>query len=305
MADLLAGLKAKASETLLPQSSPIVAPQETPAPTLTPQTPTQAASQVSSVPQNEQAGLQRLVSGISGKAGGGGFGAQEDVAVTQAASASAMQQRKTILDAIQTQQTATAQEQEAQFQQMHEQDLQIKEQAADVRAKMQQRMSELLSEFSQQGAELDLSRQKAKAEQAGFLMRMGNDKYVAKLRAEAKRAGLINKAKFQEAAMETAFEQQADLMKQDLRFRSMLRADERSFNAKLAKMDVNMAWNILMAEIQDSATQAKYGALSAGVQASIKGLQTYATSGSTPTPPAPTQTSKDFQDSAEPVTMNA
>ena len=300
MADALSPIKS-AAQSLLPPSSPVVAPKEIRTNT-EPITPTQAASQVSAPAADEAATLQHLMQGTTGKGAGTSLsGPQQGTAQVQAVAAGAMTQRKTLLSAIQAQQELTEQEQVSVFQQMHEQDLQLKEQAADVRSKMQQRITELLAEFQQQGADLNLEKQRAKTEQASFLIRMQNDKYIAKLRDEGKRAGLVNKAKFQSAALDTAFEEQAELMTKSLQFKSLTRANARDFTAKLANMDVNTAWEILMSEISTSATQTKYNALASGVTTVAKGIFDAAKS----TPPsagtADTQLSKDVAGSAVPT----
>jgi hypothetical protein len=136
-------------------------------------------------------------------------------------------------------------------------------------------------------------------------MRLQNDKYIYKLRAEAKRAGLLNKARFQEACMETAFQEQQSLLKNDLEFRSLLKADDRAFQKKLAEMGEDMAWSILLSEMSAANTQTRYQAMGNMAQTGIQAASAYAQSRPVQSQPVPTGPAGDASTSTAPSPLAA
>jgi hypothetical protein len=104
-------------------------------------------------------------------------------------------------------------------------------------------------------------------------MRLQNNKYVAKLQDEGRRARLQDKKKFQEAATEMAFKNQLELAQRDLSFRSMMRAEERDFERKMSKMNADLAWNVLMSEVEQQTTQSYYNAAGTAISSTLQALK--------------------------------
>ena len=104
--------------------------------------------------------------------------------------------------------------------------------------------------FEQQGAQLDIKKNQAKLEQAGFLMRLSDDKYTTNLQMNGRRDRLDSEAGFKEALLRTTFADELDLFNNDLEFRALMRADDRAFQERLAKMNIDMAIKLASAENQ-------------------------------------------------------
>jgi hypothetical protein len=254
MASILDTLSNKAKSLLSGQPAAVQAPQQ-------------------SLAAPSQEGVQRLLSATSGKAGTTGGGALPDTTLSTATAVQSQEQVKQAQEqanlALQQQNTQELQA----AQQYSDADIETRNRALSVREQFQQKTTQILQQLSQQRSELDLRKQKSATEQLGLLMRLQNNKYVAKLQDEGRRARLQDKKKFQEAATEMAFKNQLELAQRDLSFRSMMRAEERDFERKMSKMNADLAWNILMSEVEQQTTQSYYNAAGTAISSTLQALK--------------------------------
>lgn len=227
------------------------------------------ATQPSAQPAQD---VLQLTQAISGKAGAASAPVGAEQAGIQAAQNLETTRHRTILDAIHAKEFGQAVDEETQLQGLKDAELEIREKSASLKMQMLQRNAALLQSFRENMGKLDLQRQAAQAEQAGIVLRLSNDKYVANLRNEARRAGLADKAKFQDAMYTAVFQNQLQLMSNDLSFRAALRAEERAFKKKMVEMDIDAAWDILMSEINDSAEVNKYNVVAQGASSTLAAL---------------------------------
>jgi hypothetical protein len=165
------------------------------------------------------------------------------------------------------------QKEEESWMQLKDQDLDVRNQAIQVKQNFNSKIQEILSDFKTKGIELDLERQKAQVDQLTHLMRLSDDKYTTKLKFEGARNRLQNKVSFAEAAMQSQFENQLQLIKEDFEFKSLLRADARAFNIKLEGMGLQQALAILDSELAGAREAAKYQAIGSGIEAGIAGAE--------------------------------
>jgi hypothetical protein len=134
----------------------------------------------------------------------------------------------------------------------------------------------ILTDYSSGQRQLDLTKDKAKLEQLGFSMRLSNDKYLNELENRAKIAGLSNAISFEEELTRSIFADEEELFRNDLDFRAMIAADQRTFQDELAQMDINMALD--MAGASNRALSEKQmwdglgGIIEAGALAYSKGM---------------------------------
>ena len=113
----------------------------------------------------------------------------------------------------------------------------------------------ILTEYSSGQRQLDLNKDKAKLEQLGFSMRLSNDKYLNDLEQRARVADLSNAVNFEEELTRSIFADEEELFRNDLDFRAMIAADQRTFQDEMAQMDINMA--LSMAEASNKALSEK------------------------------------------------
>lgn len=134
----------------------------------------------------------------------------------------------------------------------------------------------ILTDYSSGQRQLDLTKDKAKLEQLGFSMRLSNDKYLNELENRARIAGLSDAISFEEELTRSIFADEEELFRNDLDFRAMISADQRTFQNELAQMDINMALD--MAEASNRALSEKQmwdgigGIVQAGASAYGQGM---------------------------------
>lgn len=170
------------------------------------------------------------------------------------------------------------------------------EQAADARQREQQQkeqsriqLSQMEHDFANKSANilddlranqanLSASQRMAKMEQAGFLARGANENYVKELKRQGQLNRLQNDQEFKYEAARNIFANQEDLLRDDLKFRSMMDADARSFEEALANMSDDFALKMGDKALQSQAAQAQFSAVSGLGSAAIRGYTAYAQS---------------------------
>jgi hypothetical protein len=216
--------------------------------------PVQAAGQI--LGQTEA--LSRISQAASGKAvpGAGGAGAP---ARSQQAELAVVDQVKRgqqeLAKANQMQTLALGQQEQALKDSEEFKNRLMSDEQLAAREKYLETQRGILTDYSSGQRQLDLTKDKAKLEQLGFSMRLSNDKYLNELENRAKIAGLSNAISFEEELTRSIFADEEELFRNDLDFRAMIAADQRTFRDELAQMDINMALD--MAEASNRALSEK------------------------------------------------
>lgn len=120
----------------------------------------------------------------------------------------------------------------------------LDERSLEVRDQFTRQSEAIIRDFARNSQNLDLNRKKARAEQLGFNLRLGNQKYLDDLEDNGRRARLDDAVRFREEVQRSVFTDEQDLFQNDLQFRALMRADERTFADQMAAMDIDYALQI-------------------------------------------------------------
>jgi hypothetical protein len=161
------------------------------------------------------------------------------------------------------------QKEEESWMQLKDQELDVRNQAIQVKQNFNSKVAELIADFKNRGDELDIEKQKSQIDQISQLTRISDDKYVTSLKLEGARSRLQNKTAFAEAAMKSQFENQLQLIEEDFDFKSLLRADERTFKLKLENMGLAQSLSILDNEMSAARKAQMYKSIGSGVETGI------------------------------------
>lgn len=179
----------------------------------------------------------------------------------QVAASAAEQQRKEDVLAGQVQAEQLSQEEEAQWEEFRQKNKQIDEQILNARQDMQNKVDNILQEYSQRTGELVMKQESAKTQYALTLMRLSNDDYLDKLETEAAASRLHESTSFEWELTRSIFEDELDLLRNDLSFRASIAADERAFKEYLTEMSEETAIQLAMEELEAEQTLQQYEAL--------------------------------------------
>jgi predicted glycoside hydrolase/deacetylase ChbG (UPF0249 family) len=223
---------------------------------------------------------QKMAQASTGKAATGTAGASvsniaEQVAEDQTAKQQAEVQQQANL-AERNQQA----EEEQQYLQLADQELDYRNKGLQIKQEFNSQLSKLIQDFKEKGDSLDLEKSKAAAEQIGTLTRLQDDKYVNNLKMEGSKRRLNNMKAFKEAAMESQFSNQINLLNDDFTFKSMLRADDREFKVKMEQMGYQQALDMIESEIQGNKDAMLYRGIGSAIET---GIQAYGTGMFNPT----------------------
>lgn len=114
----------------------------------------------------------------------------------------------------------------------------------------------LIGDLARHGQTMDTQRKNAKIEQLGFLMSLSDEKHINQLQDVAARRRLDNDAQFKLELQRDVFNGYTELFKDNLKFKSMMKADKREFDKQLAQLDFNTALEIMKANIKAANQQA-------------------------------------------------
>ncbi len=229
--------------------------------------PEQIASASTTAPQMN---VQQLTQAASGKAasGVGGIAAsqQQVLAAKQANQAQQQQQQA----AGQQQAVQLQQQQAAQQQQFAQQKAKISEQSARIAEQAQRQTTALMNELAQGKERLGAEQYAAKVQQATQGIRLANDKYLTNLDARAQQANLADDISFSEEMQRAIWNDESNLFNSNMEFQNLLQADQRSFQAQLARMDLDTA--IALAKTEAKAAGAQQMASGVGTLASAEAM---------------------------------
>ena len=219
--------------------------------------------------------------GLGGKALPTISGPQTGSLLDQAAVQTAKLQDRTQQQQAQTVQADTDAKIQQQALQMTNSQLELRSRGLDMRQKMQTQLGSMLQEFEQRKTELETTKMKAAVEQASTLMRLSNDKYIYKLKAEGRKARLDKGIRFKEELSRTLWSEEMDLFNNDLGFRSLMKADERTFERKLSELNIDAAMKLAMGDIDYAQQLGKYSAIGTGISAATQAAVIGATAANT------------------------
>lgn len=108
-------------------------------------------------------------------------------------------------------------------------------------------------------------------EQVGFGLRLQNDQYINQLQDIGQRQRLDDQLSFKKQLAQTVFQDQQDILQNEIAFNRMMDADDREFAEELAQMDINYAMQVADNAAKSAATRQ----IATGIGGTITGgLQT-------------------------------
>lgn len=219
--------------------------------------------------------VQGLIQAKSGKAGAPTQGPATSNVAEQQATQTAQVQQGAQQQAAQAQGAQMANAAVTQGENEALAEAKFSEEQEDVKSRLLQQTNSVLQEYEQGNRTLDFNRDKAKLEQVGFTLRLTNDKYLSNLQREGKKSRLDSDLGFKEELMRTIFADEEELIRDDLDFRALMRADDREFEKLMATMDINTALQIASAESKAANQQQMWGSLGSLASAGIDAAATY------------------------------
>lgn len=147
---------------------------------------------------------------------------------------------------------------------------QLNEQSLNQLSDYYQKADNIAQQLSHGNLKFELTKDKANVEQIGFLTRLGNKTYIDSLKNEGAKKRLDNKKNFESATIDTYFRDMEDLLSSDISFKSALKADNRTFQAKLGEMDIESALAIASSGLSAQAKADMYSSVSAGAAGGLK-----------------------------------
>lgn len=213
--------------------------------------------------------VKSLAQATTGKEAAGVPGAATASLTADLAQLEGQKQQEQLQQQAQAAELQQQQKEEESWMQLKDQELDVRNQAIQVKQNFNSKVAELLADFKQRGDDLDLEKQKAQIDQITQMMRLSDDKYVTGLKMEGARNRLQNKAAFAEAAMKSQFDNQLNLIRDDFEFKSLLKADDRTFKLKLEQMGLAQALEILDTEMKGAREALMYRSIGSGVDTAI------------------------------------
>lgn len=234
-------------------------------------------------------GLRQLVQTMSGKEQQpGATGPQQaDIGELQAAHETKLQgQQQALSEQINT--AGAAQKSEALTQAAEQQQATLGEKVKDNQAQFEIRANSIISDFTNNRRKIETGRDVMALEQAGAALRLGNEKYVAELQRQGDLARLGNQATFKEQAFRDELTSGMILAKDDLVFKDILNADDRTFQWALGQMDIDFALDVAAQANKQANAQATFQGVGSVLSAGAQALATSDWFKATPTPSAGT-----------------
>ena len=162
-----------------------------------------------------------------------------------------------------------AQEAQQQYQQSR---AELDEKQISSQEQYQRQAEAVFRDLARGTREIDFQKDSAKAEQLGFQLRLSNDQYVNNLKLEGMRSRLNSEIAFKEALTVSIFAEEEALYRSNLSFKSMIDANDRSFNERLSEMDIELALELASTEAKG---QAMSNTISGFTQVVKGGIQAY------------------------------
>lgn len=218
---------------------------------------------------------QQMAQASTGKAAAEGTGVAVSNIGEQVATQEAAKQQQQLATQASAMESEQQQKEQEQYMQLHDQELEIRNQALNVKQQFNSRLSQVLAEFKDKGDELDIEKQKAQVDQITQMTRLLDDKYVNSLKINGAKSRLADKKAFAEAALDAAFDNQLSLLNDDFEAKSLLKANDREFQIKLANMGYDSAINIVNAEIEAGKEAMQWRAVGSAIETGIAGYEKF------------------------------
>ncbi len=118
---------------------------------------------------------------------------------------------------------------------------QFRNESTAQKQKYIQASQQIGSELSRNLTTLSEREKLDRMEAASQAARLSDEKYAFNLADEGRRRRLTDTAQFDMALKESVFDDEIDILRKDLKFKSLLDADEQSFQTAMAEMDIATA----------------------------------------------------------------
>jgi hypothetical protein len=243
------------------------------------QQPTGSPSQLAITPQqgaqasdiNQTSQVSKLLAAGSGKATAPGASPTTSNLAEQIQQNQAQLAQDQVAQQGQQQAFQLGQQQRAQEQKVSQQNRQLTEQGLAQQDEFTRQNEALLNSYQNGTKQMNLQKDKARLEQLGFDLRLGNQQYLDNLQREGARSRLDNQVSFGESLQRAVWDDENELFSDSLEFRTILGADQRSFNDQIAQMDLDFAMQVANAQAQEANQRMMWegigGLTSAGVKA--------------------------------------
>lgn len=223
--------------------------------------------------------VEKISRAASGKALTSGVGPSRSRQTEKQVASQVEQGQRALQEQIQAEAVGQAQQTRAIQEQAKFENKLLSQQQLDMQDKFIVKQQEILSSFVRSGREIDLNKEKAKAEQLGFMMRLNTDYYLTDLNDEANRAMLQDDIEFQEELARTLFNEELDLFRDDLDFRSMINADEREFELDIANINIDFALKMAESSAEQANQQMMWQGFGTAVEGGLSAYAKYGKSG--------------------------
>ncbi len=219
---------------------------------------------------DESQKLQTLLRAKSGKAVGGGPVASSNLAEQSAVAQTNQQLQQQVAPAAAIQ-SAAQQQQSSEIQQQEQ--LQRADIAQSRRfddAQTRIRTEQTLRDLERGKGTIDERTKDAQVEQVAANLRLQNKQYTDTLNREGQMARLNDDSAFQKEALRAAMENKLDIVSRTIDTNTLLNANDREFEKKLASMNVNDAWSIFNADRAAAKQQGMWSGAGALAKAGIE-----------------------------------
>lgn len=248
----------------------------------------QPAAQLGAGPASETQSLANTIAvGQTGKASPGGAQAggpkmsnlQERLANVQTRLGTQALAKDTQIQQEQQDQGAEVAARAAQIQ-----DTALEQKRQQTQTEYTQKVQATLDSYRQQNKTLDFTKDKAKAEQIGFQLRLSNTKYIDDLKREGTKARLTSNIARKQQIAATAFQEEQDMLNNNLTFQQMLNAKGRDLQSQLQNIDLDFAMQMADAQNKAANQQQMWQGIGGLATAGIQAGAAYAGSSSTGAP---------------------
>lgn len=222
--------------------------------------------------------LSTLLRSKQGKTGTDPEVAQSNVGEQQAVASTNATMQNQVAPAMQLQAAQVGQAVRGAEQQKNIQTQEISQARRSEDLQNRIKTDELLRGAEQARGTLDFEKDKSTAEQIAFNLRLQNKDYTDSLQREGSKARLNDQLGFKEALTASAFSDNEALARDANMQQAVLNDNTRSFEKKLAGMDIGKAWANMRAEIRGIKSQAMWSAIGGVTQAGIQGAGAYGSS---------------------------
>jgi len=196
--------------------------------------------------QSEQ--LRRMQRATSGKIAADEGPEAVSLAEQVAATAAKQQQEEDVL-AGKVQAEQLAMEEKAQQEAARQKGAELDEKRLNMQQDLQNKVSNILQEYSQRVGEIDMREDSAKTQYVTTLMRLSNEDYIDQLEVEGARSRLQDQASFEWELTQSIFEDELDLLKNDLEFRSSIAAENREWKEYMAEWTLDQAMELALTDL--------------------------------------------------------